>query len=69
MNDKIMFDRYYRINSKKTHRTEKMFVHVILQPYHNFLFINILDMGRGQVLFSWWFEGLACALRGGPESV
>ena len=37
MTDKIMFDRYYCINSKKTHRIEKMFAHFILQPYHNFL--------------------------------
>ena len=37
-------------------KTEKMFAHFILQPYHHFLthartlFINILDSGRGQVL-------------------
>ena len=38
MNDKIMFDRYYCINSKKTEQNiEKMFALFILQPYHHFL--------------------------------
>ena len=38
MNDKIMFDGYYCINSKKnTPKIEKMFEQFILQPYHHFI--------------------------------
>ena len=47
MNDKIMFDRYYHINSKKTHRILRKCLHTLFFS----LFINILDLGRGQVLF------------------
>ena len=42
---------------ENTPKIEKMFEHFILQPYHlpgsyaHRLFINILDSGRGQVLF------------------
>ena len=37
MNDKIMFDRYYCINSKKTPKNENMLAHFILRAYHHFL--------------------------------
>ena len=59
MNDKIIFDRYYCINSAKTN--EKM-VHYILQPHHVFIrvkvFIIMLVPGGLQLLiistcFAW----------------
>ena len=41
MNDKIIFDRYYCINSaetkKKRCRNERNMVHYILQPHHIFI--------------------------------
>ena len=40
MNDKIIFDRYYCINSAERkeirHRNERNMVHYILQPHHIF---------------------------------
>ena len=56
MNDKIMFDRYYCINSKKPHRKLRNVCALYssaLPPffYARTLFINILDSGRGQVLY------------------
>ena len=52
----IMFDRYCCINSKKTHRKLRNIcaTHSSALPpfsYERTLFINILDSGRGQVLF------------------
>ena len=41
MNDKIIFDRYYCINSAETKekrcRNERNMVHYILQPHHIFI--------------------------------
>ena len=41
MNDKIIFDRYYCINSAETkeirYRNERNLVHYILQPHHIFI--------------------------------
>ena len=41
MNDKIIFDRYYCINSAETEeircRNERNVVHYILQPHHIFM--------------------------------
>ena len=38
MNDKIIFDRYYRINSSQT---KEIMVHYILQPHHIFIRIKV----------------------------
>ena len=62
---------------ENTPKIEKMFAHFILQPYHHFLrayaFYKYPRFGPWPGIFffffSWWFEGLARALRGGPESV
>ena len=41
MNDKIIFDRYYCINSAETkeirYRNERNMVHYILKPHHIFI--------------------------------
>ena len=59
LNDKIIFDRYYCINSAQT---KEIMVHFILQPYHIFIqvkvFILMLVPGRLQLLiistcFAW----------------
>ena len=59
LNDKIIFDRYYCINSAQT---KEIMVHHILQPYHIFIqvkvFILMLVPGRLQLLiistcFAW----------------
>ena len=59
MNHKIIFDRYYCINSAKT---KKIIVHYILQPHHLLIcvkvFILILVLGGLQLLiismcFAW----------------
>ena len=46
VNDKIIFDRYYCINSAETKeircRNERNMVHYILQPHH--IFIRIKDI-------------------------
>ena len=51
MNDKIIFDGYYCINSAQT---KEMVVHYILQPRHIFIrvkaFILMLVSGRVQLL-------------------
>ena len=51
MNDKIIFDRYYCINSA---RTKEIMVHYILQPHHIFIrvktFIFMLVPGGLQFL-------------------
>ena len=43
MNDKIIFDRYYCINSAETKeircRNEGNMVHYILQPHHTFMLV------------------------------
>ena len=56
LNDKIMFDRYYCIISKKTHRNRENVCALYssaLSPfsYARRLFINIFDSGLGQILF------------------
>ena len=59
MNVKIMFDRYYCINSTRTHRKLRKCLHplfftlttIFLRAQVFFFFINILDSGCGQVLF------------------
>ena len=61
MNDKIIFDHYYCINSAQT---KEIMVHYILQPRHIFIhvkvFILMLVPGRLQLLIiSMCF---ACAL-------
>ena len=59
MNDKIIFDRYYCINSAET---KEIMVHYILQPYHIFIrvkaFVFMLVPGGFQFLiismrFAW----------------
>ena len=41
MNDKIIFDRYYCINSAETSaETKRNMVHYILQPHHIFIRVN-----------------------------
>ena len=59
MNDKIIFDHYYCINSVQT---KEIMVHYILQPHHIFIrvkaFIFMLVPGRLQFLiistcFAW----------------
>ena len=46
MNDKIIFDRYYCINSAETkeirRRNERNMVHYILQPHHIFIRVKAL---------------------------
>ena len=46
MNDKIIFDRYYCINSAETKeircRNERSMVHYILQPHHIFIRVKAL---------------------------
>ena len=53
MNDKIIFDRYYCINSAQT---KEIMVHYILQPHHIFIcvkvFILMLVPGRLQSLIT-----------------
>ena len=51
MNDKIMFDRYYCINSKKTHQKLKNVCTLYSSALPSFsyartLFINILESGN-----------------------
>ena len=51
MNDKIMFDRYYCMNSTKHCENEEILAHYILQPYYIFLREYAMhDSGRGQEL-------------------
>ena len=60
MNDKIIFDRYYCINSAKTKeircRSERNMVHYILQPHHIFIpveaFVFMLVLGGLQFLIT-----------------
>ena len=60
MNDKIIFDRDYCINSAKTKeircRNERNMVHYILQPHHNFIrvkdFVFMLVPGGLQFLIT-----------------
>ena len=51
MNDKIIFDRYYFINSAET---KEIMVHYILHPHHIFIrvkvFVLMLFLGRLQFL-------------------
>ena len=59
---------------ENTPKIEKMFAQFILQPYHHFLtrarFLWISSIRAvARYFFSWWFEGLARALRGGSEGV
>ena len=46
MNDKIIFDRYYCINSAETNeiscRNERNMVHYILQPHHIFIHVKVV---------------------------
>ena len=56
-NDKIMFDRYYCINSikpLKKKKPEEKLADIISKPHHIFIrvhaFMNMLDSGRGQVI-------------------
>ena len=47
MNDKIIFDRYYCINSAETKefmcRNERNMVHYILQPHYIFIRVKAFD--------------------------
>ena len=56
MNDKIIFDRYYCINSAQT---KEIIVHYILQPHHIFIcvkdFILILVPGLQLLIISMCF--------------
>ena len=60
MNDKIIFDRYYCINSAETkeirYRNERNVMHYILQPHHIFIrvkaFVFMLVSGGLQFLIS-----------------
>ena len=60
MNDKIIFDRYYCINSAETKeigcRNERNMVHFILHPHHIFIrvkaFVFMLVPGRLQILIT-----------------
>ena len=60
MNDKIIFDRYYCINSAETKeircRNEINMVHYILQPHHIFIrakpFVFMLVPGGLQILIT-----------------
>ena len=60
MNDKLIFDRYYCINSAKTKeircRNERIMVHYILQPHHIFIrvkaFVFMLVPGGLQFLIT-----------------
>ena len=60
MNDKIIFDRFYCINSAETKdigaETEKIMVHFILQPHHIFIrvkaFVFMLVPGGLQFLIT-----------------
>ena len=75
MNDKIMFDRYNCINSKKKKKKKKrklrtLFFSLITIFLRAHAFYKYPRFGPWQgFFFSWWFEGLARALRGGLESV
>ena len=66
MNDKIMFDRYYCINSTETkeirRRNERNMVHYILQPHHIFICVKAFVLCSFRADFS--FSLLARALRG-----
>ena len=51
MNDKIMFDRYYCMNSTKHCENEEILTHYILQPHHILLREYAMhDSGQGQEL-------------------
>ena len=70
MNDKIMFDRYYCINSKETHLKLRKCLHTlffslttIFLHAHAFYKYPRFRLWPG-TFFSWWFEGLARALHG-----
>ena len=60
MNDKIIFDHYYYINSAETKeircRNERNMVHYILQPHHIFIrvkdFVFMLVLGGHQFLIT-----------------
>ena len=67
INDKIIFDRYYCINSAETkeimRRNERNMVHYILQPHHIFIRVkNLLFLCSFRADFS--FSLLARALCG-----
>ena len=47
LNDKIIFDSYYCINSAQT---KEIMVHYILQPHHIFIRILMLVPGGFQLL-------------------
>ena len=57
MNDKIIFDRYYCINSAETKeirsRNERNMVHYILQPHH--IFIMLVPGGLQFLITSTYF--------------
>ena len=58
MKDKIIFDRYYCINSAQT---KEIMVHYILQPHHIYIRIKAFVLCSFQADFS--FSLLVCALR------
>ena len=59
MNDKIVFDCYYCINSAET---KEIIVHYILQPHHIFICVKAIAFMLFRADFS--FSLLACALCG-----
>ena len=50
MNDKIMFDRYYFINSAKQKHWRTIFYNLITFSYTNTLFKTMHDSGPVQIL-------------------
>ena len=59
MNDKIIFDRYYCINSA---HTKEIMMYCILQPHHIFIRVKTFNLCSFRADFS--FLLLARALRG-----
>ena len=59
MNETIIFDRYYCINSAQK---KEITVHYLLQPHHIFICIKAFILCLIRADFS--FSLLACALRG-----
>ena len=59
MNDKIIFDCYYFINSAQM---KEIMLHFILQPHHIFIWVKVFILMLVPDDFS--YSLLACVLRG-----
>ena len=57
MNDKIIFDRYYCINSAQT---KEIMVHYILQPRHIFIHVKLSLLCSFRADFSTACAGVNC---------